>query len=184
MITQTKINNFKVKPVDVVSIDSKNIGGGDLFPEFCPNVLIVSRKKTGKSTIVKNIIDKCANKNTHVWIFCPSYSKDGCYKEIIKTLEKRKMKFNCFYSIDDEEDGPILSQLIEQLRRENDEEVTKKEPITKNEFTSKCKFSNLSEAQLLKIEEQKKEKEEKQKLKKEQMELKKKNISGPSISYG
>jgi hypothetical protein len=118
---QTKeINNFKVKKVNTPVIDTSKIQGYDLFNELYANIFICARKKQGKTTIISNILRKCANKNTHVFFFVSTILKDDSYKEILISLDKMDVKYSTFINI--ETNGiNTLKQIINSLR------VTKKE---------------------------------------------------------
>lgn len=157
-----KINNFKVKTVNIPEPEIKKIGGSALFPLLYPNILIVSKKKTGKTTIISNIVSKCTNKKTSVWIFCPSVKKDDTYREITKSLEARKINYNCFYDVEDSEEGPVLNELIEALRRDedDDDEQIKLKKLAVVEHEPKLYFGGESDKARVKREMKKIENEE------------------------
>lgn len=127
MIKVHKVNRVKVKPIHLPQIEKKNIKGKDLFDELYFNVFICSRKKSGKTQLIWNILNKCTNKLSKVIIFCPTIHKDNTYQEIIKKLQDRGINVVTFTSFI--EDG--VDQLKEMInffqtdQKEEDEEGQK-----------------------------------------------------------
>ena len=85
-----EINEFVVKPIPVKKLDKNDIVGGELFEEIYSNIFICAKKKSGKSTVIYNIIKKCTDKNTvGVIVFCSTYTKDGNWKAIKEYLDEK-----------------------------------------------------------------------------------------------
>ena len=99
MITESKINKVQIMPVLNGGGDDSTIKGFDLFPFKNWITFICSRKKSGKTSLISNIIDKTTNKSTTIYLFCGTYQIDATWRAIIKKLEDRNYVVNCFDSI-------------------------------------------------------------------------------------
>ena len=94
-----KINNSVVKPVQIPQISVENIPGHELFAEPYPNIGIIAKKRSGKTSVLHHILRNCVkkkHKNLRVFIFCPTAHRDPTYLQIQKLLEKRGS--SCFIS--------------------------------------------------------------------------------------
>ena len=90
MIQRKKLNECIVKPINIPKIQRDDIQGGDVFDELYNNVLIMAKKKSGKSIVVLYILDNTINRNSSVIIFCPTFHKDDVWISIAKMLDKKK----------------------------------------------------------------------------------------------
>ncbi len=64
---QTKeINNIKIRPVVHLALESHANLGYDYVPTLYANIYICSRKRSGKTTLIYNILKHCVNKRTNV----------------------------------------------------------------------------------------------------------------------
>ena len=88
--------------------------GAAFFPEPYPNILLLARKKSGKTTIIYNIIKNCATSDTEVIIFCPTWRKDDSYKHIIHYMNKKKIEHQEFTSLYDGKEN-ILKNFLQDL---------------------------------------------------------------------
>ncbi len=69
---QTKeINKISIKPVVHLALESHEIVGYDYFPTLYSNIDICSRSRSGKTTLIYNILKHCVNNRTNVafWLF-------------------------------------------------------------------------------------------------------------------
>lgn len=125
-ITYNKINNIKIKPLKVPQIDVTKIKGCKFFESLHPNVLLVARKNSGKTTVLYHILKNCANKLTKVIIFCSTVFKDPSYKLITEMFDKREIKYECFTEI---VDGKInnIKKVIDEMNIGNDDKKEEKE---------------------------------------------------------
>lgn len=118
MIRAKRINNMIVTPPP--SLDKKDprpVRGRELFEEPYANVFIASRKKSGKTYTIYNILKKCVGKNTTVIFFCSTLYKDPVYKSIMAMLDKNKINYIGYTSL--VEDGiDHLQELVECLTKE------------------------------------------------------------------
>jgi len=136
MIKLSKLNNIEVKPV-VLKDPPKHILGSDMFPLLSCNIEIVAPKNSGKTVVIKNILDECADKDTHVILFVGTHNNDPTWVEIKKDLKKRKIRYSAYTSIFSDQNQNIVDALIESLEEEagdpddefNPEDVPK---MTKN----------------------------------------------------
>jgi len=63
MLTTTKINGVKhVKPIELPKILVENIPGHELFSESYPNVGIIAKKRSGKTSVLHHILRNCVKK--------------------------------------------------------------------------------------------------------------------------
>jgi hypothetical protein len=153
-----KINNIKIQRVITNKIEENRIGGVCMFPEVYANIYICSKKKSGKTTLIYNILKKCANKNTHIWIFSPTIKKDDTWKMIIEMLEKKGCQVSKYLHFLDEDGSNIIDEVINELINEGSDEEQEEEEEYKDEPINKplylCKFGNEEQQ-----EERKEEKE-------------------------
>lgn len=88
---EKKINNFEIKPVEVESTQK----GNDLFEQPHPNIYLVARTRTGKTTVLYNILDHILKNNdeTVVVFFCSKLFTDPIYKKILEKLEEKHIHY-------------------------------------------------------------------------------------------
>ena len=65
-IKQKEISHIKIKPVVHLALESHEILGYDSFPTLYSNIYICSRRISGKTTLIYNILKHCVNKRTNV----------------------------------------------------------------------------------------------------------------------
>ena len=105
-----QINNVVVKPIPIPKIPLENIRGSDMFPEIYANIYLSAKKKSGKTSVIYNIIKNCADKNTTVITFCATCKKDKNWIEIRNYLDKKKIPNEFYMGIKD--NGNVLQELI------------------------------------------------------------------------
>jgi hypothetical protein len=121
-----KINNEIVKPVKLDTDDNnKPIKGYDVIPELYANIFLNAKKKSGKSTVLFNLIKKCCDKKTHVVIFCSTLYKDATYKCIRDWLDKHNVQWEGYTSLVDEGTDK-LEELVQRLQNEAPKEEEQK----------------------------------------------------------
>jgi len=123
-----KINKAVIKTVPLIrAADTRPVLRHDFFPEIYANIFLCAKKKSGKTTVIYNVIQKCANKNTIVMVFCSTLYKDDTYKSIMKYCKLNGIVFIGHTSLMSEDDGhDLLLELIDDLKEddgEDDEEV-------------------------------------------------------------
>jgi hypothetical protein len=64
---QTKqINDIQIKPVIHLALEPTEILGYDYFPNLYSNIYIFSKIKSGKTTLIYNILKHCVSKRSNV----------------------------------------------------------------------------------------------------------------------
>ena len=95
MITLRQVNNEKVKPIVITgvndNVDKRPIKGAKLIPELYSNVLLVEKKKSGKTCTLSNIIKECATRDTTVIVFCSTVDIDPNHKVIKRFCKIQKI---------------------------------------------------------------------------------------------
>jgi hypothetical protein len=132
MIRTKKINDVRVKPIKIPKLDKLKIKGYDMFSEIYSNIFICARKKSGKSTVVFNILKECSGKNTKVIIFGATIHKDPVYVQLIKHFEKKGNTVITYTSIKEngfDNLGDILGVLQEKEDSKSEEEEVQEDPI-------------------------------------------------------
>ena len=93
-----------------------------------PNILLLAKKNSGKTNIIYNILKKCANRNTEVVIFCPTWELDDTYSQILDYLDSKGIPHQQFKNIDNLKDlMDSYDKNFDKADGESDEEY--KEPI-------------------------------------------------------
>jgi len=118
MIKETTLNNISVKPiVDCNPTDITKIKGYKLIPSNYWTLFICSKKKSGKTSLINEIVKKCTDKRTVMWIFCSTYKIDTSWIEIIKMLENRGNQVNLFDTIQEGKKN-VLDTILDGLSEE------------------------------------------------------------------
>ena len=87
---QTKnINDIKIRPVVHLALEPTEILGYDYFPALYSNIYICSKRRSGKTTLIYNILKHCTSNKTNVVIFCSTVHRDSTYKLILEMLAKK-----------------------------------------------------------------------------------------------
>ena len=154
---QTKeINKITIKPVVHLALESHEILGYDYFPTLYSNIYICSRRRSGKTTLIYNILKHCTSKRTNVVFFCSTIHRDSTYKLILEMLEKKKVNVMTYdHFLNGKEN--ILNGIIEELN--NDLETKEEESRIKLDNSEQPKLK----AVLFPVEESKERKERKPK---------------------
>lgn len=125
--------------------NSERVLGKPMFPELYANIYIAGRKKSGKTQLLYNILDKCANKSTKVMLFASTVHKDATYKEIVKMLDRKGVDHVEFEHFINEEGEDLLAEFVRQAK-ETAEEEDEPEPVIK---PSSRKYVSKEEARML-----------------------------------
>jgi len=115
MIKEQTLNKIKVKPLQYGLIQDTNlIKGNELFPSLYYNLFICSKKKSGKTSLINTILEKCTDKRTLFFIFCPTIHVDNSWKSMTTFLENRG---NVVKAYSDVMDGKvnILNEIVNEL---------------------------------------------------------------------
>lgn len=134
MITLKRVNTEVVKPIKYIKLDDdekKPILGASLFPEIYANIFICAKKKTGKTTIINHIINKCTNSQTNIFVFASTFYKDKSFRTMESFCKKHKIALTAYTSLKDDDGNDILESIIERLKLEAKEIETKPEKVEK-----------------------------------------------------
>jgi len=135
-----KINTVKISlPENVnTNFDVKKVRGGNMFPEPYCNIFICAKKKSGKSTVIYNIINKCIDTDTKVYIFCSTVSKDASWIATTKYLDKKEIFYEKHQSLKDEDGKDILKDIIKDLQKEDDEDEEEEIKVKKKHIKTEA----------------------------------------------
>ena len=95
-----------------------NLLGKELIKYLYPNILMLARKTSGKTTVIYHLIKHTVDAQTEVIIMCPTVNKDPTYIAIQRLLKKRKIP-NQIYDYADED---TFQALITSFEGESDDE--------------------------------------------------------------
>jgi len=128
MIKTKKVNNVKVKAIpSVKQMDRTKICGGDLFDLYC-NIAIIGKKKSGKTSLIREILKRCTNRLTTVIIFSNTIYNDSSWVYICDELERQGIPLVKHTNLYDDETKENLLDAYVALFRSNakEEEEQKK----------------------------------------------------------
>jgi hypothetical protein len=123
MITESKINNIgDIKPIIVgAGNDPSKVKFGQVFGNPYNTTFLCAKRKSGKTSVLGEILDKTINKKTVIWVFCPTTNVDDSWKAIISKLQKKGNIVNVFDSIMEGKKNQ-LTEIIDELARGEEEE--------------------------------------------------------------
>lgn len=120
MFETSKINNKKITPIPVVKKDERPIYGYDAVPILHSNIYVMSKKMTGKSTLLYNMVKYCVDKNTIFYGFVSTHQKDDSYKQMKELLDKKQCHYEFFDTM--EELGGVIEMMSDFREPEEEEE--------------------------------------------------------------
>ena len=129
-----KINDIDVVPVIVSNLNEDQILGYQYFKTLYTNIFICSKRKSGKSTVIYNILKNCVGKKTNVVFFCSTINRDDTYQKMLEMLEKKKVnimahthfiegKHNILQDILAELDGQLAEEKDRKTKKSSDHKV-------------------------------------------------------------
>ena len=129
-----KINDITITPVIVSSLKADQILGYEYFKTLYTNIYICSKRKSGKTTLLYNILKNCVSKKTNVVFFCSTIHRDDTYQKILEMLEKKKInvmahshfiedKHNILHGILAELDGQLAEEKERKTKKSSDHKV-------------------------------------------------------------
>ena len=132
----SRINNKVVKTCPKLrAVDDRPVKGADMFPEIYCNVFLCARKKSGKSTVVYNIVKNCASPDTTVIVFASTVNKDDTYYTIRRYCEVKHIPFIGYASLKDES-GNRIEALVKTLEADAEEQIAKEKEESDDEDNS------------------------------------------------
>ena len=98
MIKENTLNNISIKPlVNANALDESKVKGGKMFPDPYNVTYLCARRKSGKTSVIAEILKKTSDKKTTFWLFVPTSRVDESWKTIIQLLEDDSWKINLKY---------------------------------------------------------------------------------------
>ena len=134
------INKVKIKPiVNNITEEITDVKGKELFPNNLSNIFICARKRSGKSSLIGNILKKMADKRTTIIIFSSTANIDPCWINIKDMLEKKNIPVISYtHFIYDETGQNLLNDFLKDL--ESEEIKEEEEIISPNKMTGDGTF--------------------------------------------
>jgi len=127
MIQESVLNNISIKPlVNANALDQKKIKGGKFFADPYNVTYLCARRKSGKTSVLAEILKKTSDRKTIFWLFVPTSRVDESWKTIIALLEARGNTVNVFDSIMEGKTN-LLDEIVTDLSA-GDEPPKKEEP--------------------------------------------------------
>ena len=115
-ISSEIINKVKIKPiVNNITEEITEVKGKSLFKNNLCNIFICARKRSGKSSLIGNILMKMADKRTTVIIFSPTHEIDPCWISIKEQLEEKGINVLTYHHFLDDVEGNLLEQFLKEL---------------------------------------------------------------------
>ena len=122
-----KINDIAVKPIIQNKLHKDDVLGYDYFPTLYSNIYICSKRKSGKTTLIYNILKHCTDKKTNVVFFCSTIHRDATYKKILEMLEKKGVNTIVYdHFIDGKEN--VLTTMLNEMNNDLEAKETTKKP--------------------------------------------------------
>lgn len=113
-----QINDIEVKPIRYDNENQLPVKGANLFETCYANIFVLAKKRSGKTTVIYRMVQKCIDKNTKVFIFCSTVHKDPAYKKMLDFFERRHIEYDIFTSL--QEDGVnVLSHIMNELKNDD-----------------------------------------------------------------
>lgn len=137
------MKELKIKPIEVKKSDKRHT---DAFDNLYPNILLIAKKNSGKTTVIYNLIESIISKYKETKeplrfiFFCGQAHQDPGYSAIFNLLESNKIDFVIETSFKDEDDNDQLKALVNHLKKEKNEEDTF---IIIDDLSSELKMKSL-----------------------------------------
>ena len=112
-----------------ITKDKRQAKGWQIIPECYANIALIAKKKSGKTSVIYQLIKECAGRNTSVLAFVSTLHKDDQWVAIKQYCEDRAIPFVGYTSLKDE-GVDQLAALVEHLQEGEDiEEKSEEKPI-------------------------------------------------------
>jgi hypothetical protein len=88
------VNNCKVRTIPREGDEDKRpIKGHELCSCLYGNIYLVAKKNSGKTTVIWNIIDRCAGRDTIIFAWVSTLNNDANWRKIRTMCEDRDIPF-------------------------------------------------------------------------------------------
>jgi len=122
MISEKTLNTISIKPlVNANSLDESKIKGGKFFSDPYNVTYLCSRRRSGKTSTLAEILRKTTDKKTIFWLFVPTHRIDPSWIQIIQILRDRGNTVNVFDSFMEGKTN-ILDEIVTDLSSPEEEE--------------------------------------------------------------
>lgn len=102
--------------------DARPVKGAELFPEIYANIFLCAKKKSGKTSVIYQILKRCVGRDTSVVAFVSTLNKDAGWDSIRHWCEEKGVPFVGYTSL--AEDGvDQLQSLVDHLQADAKEEA-------------------------------------------------------------
>ena len=116
-----RLNNEKVGEVPWKKPrDTRPVRGFKLFPEMNANIFLCAKKKSGKTSTIYKILQKCCGKDTKIIAFCATLHKDQSWIAIKEWADDHGISFTGYTSLKDDDGVDQLLALVKELENEVD----------------------------------------------------------------
>ena len=114
-ITEEKINKIIVDPLHTKKGSVCNVLGKQYFDLYPYLLFLSAKKKSGKTSLIWNIIKNTTNKDTKFFIFCGTYNVDQSWIKMLKYLRKRGNNVEAFDCIREDRNTNNLQIVMNAL---------------------------------------------------------------------
>jgi hypothetical protein len=123
------VNNLKVRRIPLAGEEDKRpIKGYELCCHLYANIYLCAKKNSGKTTVIYNIINRCAGRDTIVIAFVSTLHNDANWGAIKNLCDDKGIPFVGYTSLVDEEGVDQLQALVKSLQDKAGEEKKEDAP--------------------------------------------------------
>jgi hypothetical protein len=139
------INDIKISKVKLNENDKSNeIKGYDYFTEPYSNIFLLAKKKSGKTTLIYNILKNCGLKNyTKVIIICSTVNKDDTYEKIKELCDKNFINNEYYDDIIDDDGENVIETFIR--KQKSNSKIKQEEKTTDNLTGGSLKYIKFTQ---------------------------------------
>lgn len=128
-----KVNNMQIELIPGIKPQTQK---DPLFEEPYPFILLLAKRKSGKSTVVYNLLKHLLfnkdNKDTVVFFFCSKIYNDPSYESIIRELKSRNINYIIETSFM-KKGKDQLNELLKHMENNMDSRWSELDPLTYDE---------------------------------------------------
>jgi len=149
-MTSIKLKTINETKIIKVKNDNNNknseIKGFDYFSEPYSNIFLLAKKKSGKTTLIYNILKNCGLKNyTKVIIICSTVNKDSTYEKIKELCDKNYIDNEYYDDIINDDGENVIESFI---RNQKSNSKIKQEKTTDNLTGGTLKYIKFTALQI------------------------------------
>ena len=123
MINIKHINKIEVKKIKNENLDTRPIKGKDICNTCYSNMFLVAPTCSGKTTVIFEMLKRCAGKKTKIIAFVSTIYNDQNWNSIRIYFKKKKISFTSYTSIFENQD--LLQTYVDELTKEAEEREKK-----------------------------------------------------------